>query len=125
VSNQNISEKEELKSDVESLKYIDGCKLTLYKHQFPKLEEIKMYSPSDDVLGHEIEFEISEENYWEKDYENTRTLALDHKILTPRIFITGSGINTIEFKTAINTYLSGGNERSEKRFGQLERSMRR
>lgn len=120
-SNDNISEKEEFKSDIESLKYIEGQRVTLHKHQFPKLEEIKMFNPSDVVLDHEIEFELSEENYKENDIENMRTLLFD-KNLTPRNLRTGSAINTIEFKTAINTFLSGGNERSDRRFVQLDRS---
>lgn len=124
VSNDNISEKEEFKFDIESLKYIEGQRVTLHKHHFPKLEEIKMFNPSNVALEHDVEFELSEENYKENDIENMRTLLLD-KNLTPRNFRTGSGINTIEFKTAINTFLSGGNERSDRRFAQLEISNRR
>ncbi|CAI2386325.1 unnamed protein product [Moneuplotes crassus] len=104
----------EEKSDPKSIQYIEDTQVLVYKHQFPKINECTEFKLSDIENDDQVEYALSEEKNL-LNYENKEPT------LTPESqwYKSKSEAQTLEFKTALNTFLSGNCDKEEKKFDKF------
>lgn len=92
----------------ESEKYLEKWKVTVYKHQYPRIEETKSGHKEQHQFDHELMFENSDGDLKIQNSDASKCVSIEKSSLTPtRLnYKTSSGINSLDFKTAITEFLS-------------------
>lgn len=107
----------------ESEKFIENWKVTVYKHQYPPLKEIQKDPEFELKFDHELELESCWEDFTNQLSEISKDASFEKETMTPHRlnYKASSGVNTLEFKTAFNDFLSGNFNDTEHRFITLEK----
>lgn len=109
-SENSVDEESKVQSDkkdnleTESIKYLNTQQVIVHKYTLPKLKQNRKFTNSDD----DVELEGSP-SYTNSKSAHWNDVSIEKRPLTPNglTFRTSSGINTLEYKTALNEFLSG------------------